>query len=259
MRTDHDGIYAIGDVTYGPWLDHKASVEGIICVEKIAGQEVKPLQRDKIASCIYYTPQVASIGLSAETAVTKGYKIKVGVFPFKANGRALASGYKEGFIKTVFEDIVDDFLSFLSFISDSTLVIHNAVFDMRFINNELFLSGRATLSPDRALDTLPMVKKAFPGAKGTLDALCKRFIIDIHHRVFHGALKDAELLMLVYLEMSGMAQTSLGLSVQEDDVIDNNANHRYRKHKFRTILPSRQEREAHDILLCSIIKPLWQI
>ncbi|HEY6521578.1 MAG TPA: DNA polymerase III subunit epsilon [Roseiarcus sp.] len=108
--------------------------------------------------------------------------------------------------KPVFASIVDDFLAF---IGDSKLVIHNAEFDMRFVNAELTRLGLATLSMDRVVDTLALARKRHPGAPASLDALCDRYRIDRSRRVRHGALLDAEILVEVYCELSGGRQRSL--------------------------------------------------
>ncbi len=103
-RTGEPGIYAIGDVTGPPWLAHKASHEGVICVEKIAGvQGVHPLDRSRIPGCTYCRPQVASLGLTEAQAKEQGHEVKVGRFPFIANGKAIALGEPEGLVKTVFD------------------------------------------------------------------------------------------------------------------------------------------------------------
>ncbi|HYD31193.1 MAG TPA: dihydrolipoyl dehydrogenase [Azospirillaceae bacterium] len=104
LQTDEPGVYAIGDVTGPPWLAHKASHEGVICVEKIAGlNDVHPLDMRKIPGCTYCTPQVASVGLSEKKAKEKGYEVKIGRFPFVGNGKAIALGEPEGMVKTVFD------------------------------------------------------------------------------------------------------------------------------------------------------------
>ena len=100
---------------------------------------------------------------------------------------------------------------FLVFIADSELVIHNAEFDMRFINAELRLLGREPLSLERTLDTLAIARRKFPGAQASLDALCRRFNIDTSARAVHGALTDARLLAEVYLELVGGRQPGLAL------------------------------------------------
>lgn len=102
--TDESGIYAIGDVAGAPWLAHKASHEGIICVEKIAGQkDVHPLKKELIPGCTYSLPQIASIGLTEVKAKAAGHEVKVGRFPFRGNGKALALGDAEGLVKTIFD------------------------------------------------------------------------------------------------------------------------------------------------------------
>ena len=102
--TAEAGIYAIGDVTGAPWLAHKASHEGIICVEKIAGaKDVHAIGENTVLGCTYCRPQIASVGLTEEKAKQAGHKIKVGKFPFMANGKAIALGDDEGMIKTIFD------------------------------------------------------------------------------------------------------------------------------------------------------------
>ncbi len=104
LRTGEPGVYAIGDLVGPPWLAHKASHEGIICVEKIAGVAgVHPLDVSKIPGCTYCEPQVASIGLTEKAAKEKGHQVKVGKFPYLGNAKATAIGDREGFIKTVFD------------------------------------------------------------------------------------------------------------------------------------------------------------
>jgi len=103
-QTDEPGVYAIGDVTGPPWLAHKASHEGIICVEKIAGVPgIHPLNVRNIPGCTYSLPQIASIGLTEAQAKAAGHDLKVGRFPFKANGKAMALGDTEGLVKTIFD------------------------------------------------------------------------------------------------------------------------------------------------------------
>ncbi len=102
-KTNMPGIYAIGDIVHGPALAHVASAEGIICVEKIAGQNPHPLNYGNIPGCTYCSPEIASVGLTEKAAKEKGYEIKVGRFPFSASGKASASGNKEGFVKVIFD------------------------------------------------------------------------------------------------------------------------------------------------------------
>ena len=102
--TGEPNVYAIGDVAGPPWLAHKAMHEGILVVEKIAGVKgVHPMRTENIPGCTYCQPQVASIGLTEAAAKAKGLQLKVGKFPFIGNGKAIALGEPEGFIKTIFD------------------------------------------------------------------------------------------------------------------------------------------------------------
>ena len=109
--TGEAGIYAIGDVTGAPWLAHKASHEGIICVEKIAGaKDVHKIADNTVPGCTYCRPQIASVGLTEAQAKDKGHKVKVGRFPFLANGKAISLGDDEGMIKTIFDEKTGELL-----------------------------------------------------------------------------------------------------------------------------------------------------
>jgi dihydrolipoamide dehydrogenase len=103
-ETDEPGVYAIGDVAGAPWLAHKASHEGVVCVEKIAGVEgVHPLNKSTIPGCTYSRPQIASVGMTEKAAKEVGFDLKVGRFPFLGNGKAIALGEPEGMVKTIFD------------------------------------------------------------------------------------------------------------------------------------------------------------
>jgi len=102
-ETSVPGIFAIGDIVHGPALAHVASAEGIICVEKISGMEVEPLDYGNIPGCTYTNPEIASCGLTEAAAKEAGYEIKVGKFPFTASGKASAAGAKDGFVKLIFD------------------------------------------------------------------------------------------------------------------------------------------------------------
>jgi len=103
-QTGEPGVYAIGDLTGPPWLAHKASHEGVVCIEKIAGVPgVHPFKTDNIPGCTYCRPQVASVGLTEKAAKDKGFQVKVGRFPFLGNGKAVAMGEPDGLVKTVFD------------------------------------------------------------------------------------------------------------------------------------------------------------
>jgi len=104
METDEPGVYAIGDVCGPPWLAHKASHEGVLCIEKIAGKnDVHPLNTARVPGCTYCMPQIASIGLTEAKAKEAGHEVRVGRFPYIGNGKAIALGESDGMIKTVFD------------------------------------------------------------------------------------------------------------------------------------------------------------
>lgn len=109
--TDEPGVYAIGDVTGPPWLAHKASHEGILCVEKIAGlKDAHPIGAGAVPGCTYCRPQVASVGMTEAAAKAAGLKVKIGRFPFAGNGKAIALGDDQGMIKTIFDEKTGELL-----------------------------------------------------------------------------------------------------------------------------------------------------
>ncbi len=170
-------------------------------------------------------------------------------------GAFAVHGLSAEFLSThpVFEKIVDEFLAF---IGDSRLIIHNAAFDLKFMNAELRRVNRALLDAARAVDTVEMARRKFPGAPAGLDALCKRFNIDNSQRTKHGALLDAELLAEVYLELVGGRQATLGLSgaelVAEAQEIVSRTHRPPRPHA-----PTVEEQAAHQTLLAKIKDPIW--
>ena len=109
-ETNIKGYYAIGDIVTGQALAHVASAEGILCVEKIANMDVSPLDYNNVPGCTYCSPEIASVGLTEEKAIEKGYDIKVGKFPFSASGKAQASGKSEGFVKVIFDSKYGEWL-----------------------------------------------------------------------------------------------------------------------------------------------------
>ncbi len=126
-RTNVPGVYAIGDVAGPPWLAHVASHEGVVCIEKIAGQEVEPIDYNNIPGCTYCLPQIASVGYTEEKAVEAGYKVKVGKFPFTASGKASAIGHNEGFVKIIFDDEYGELLGCHIIGQDATELIAEIV------------------------------------------------------------------------------------------------------------------------------------
>jgi dihydrolipoyl dehydrogenase len=109
-QTNVAGVYAIGDIVDGPALAHVASAEGIICVEKIAGQSPEPLDYNNIPGCTYCSPEIASVGYTEAQAKEAGFELKIGKFPFSASGKASAAGAKEGFVKVIFDAKYGEFL-----------------------------------------------------------------------------------------------------------------------------------------------------
>ena len=127
FRTNVEGIYAIGDVTGAPWLAHKASHEGITCVEKIAGEDVHPVNYNNVPGCTYCQPQIASVGYTEQAAKDAGYEVKVGKFPFSASGKASAIGHTEGFVKVIFDAKYGEWLGCHIIGADATELIAEAV------------------------------------------------------------------------------------------------------------------------------------
>ena len=156
--------------------------------------------------------------------------------------------------KPRFQDVAQDFLDF---IGDAKLVIHNAQFDLKFLNAELKAVDLAPLASDRAIDTVAMARKRFPGAQVSLDALCRRFEIDNSARSFHGALLDCELLAVVYLELSGGRQPGLTLERQQQAAaaVQPNAS---TARPPRPHSPSEAEKAAHEAMLAKLSEPLWR-
>ncbi len=152
----------------------------------------------------------------------------------------------------VFAGIFEDFLGFLG---DSPLIIHNAEFDMGFLNAELKRLNRPPLNMDRATDTVRLARRKFPGAQASLDALCRRFQIDLSERDLHGALKDARLLAEVYLELVGGRQPGLELSKasRRDSVETGQRTAR----SPRPHAPSAEEEAAHGQFIKALDSPLW--
>ncbi|MGB0670217.1 MAG: DNA polymerase III subunit epsilon [Rhodospirillales bacterium] len=155
----------------------------------------------------------------------------------------------------VFADVAE---AFLDFIGDAPLVIHNASFDMGFLNAELARLGRPALSMDRAIDTVQIARNRFPGSPANLDALCRRFGIDNSNRDLHGALLDAELLGDVYLELMGGKQPDLVLAPEKSiqNTLDSDPVNRIRR-EARIFAPSAEEEAAHAAFLAKIDNPIW--
>jgi dihydrolipoamide dehydrogenase len=139
MKTDDPSIYAIGDVAGAPWLAHKASHEGIIAAEVIAGKKPHLIKKSNIPGCTYSSPQIASVGLTEEAAKVAGHKIKVGRFPFYANGKALILGQSDGLVKTIFDEKTGELLGAHMIGADVTELIQGYVIAKEMEGTELDL------------------------------------------------------------------------------------------------------------------------
>ncbi|MFT4738850.1 MAG: dihydrolipoamide dehydrogenase [Cyclobacteriaceae bacterium] len=126
-KTTVNGVYAIGDIVHGPALAHVASAEGIICVEKLAGQSPEPLNYNNIPGCTYCSPEIASVGYTEKAAKEAGYEIKVGKFPFTASGKAKAAGAPDGFVKVIFDAKYGEWLGCHMIGANVTEIIAEAV------------------------------------------------------------------------------------------------------------------------------------
>ncbi|MFT6557921.1 DNA polymerase III subunit epsilon [Sneathiella sp.] len=165
-------------------------------------------------------------------------------------------GLSEAFLKghKVMAEEIDEFLEF---IGDSPLVIHNAEFDMKFINAELIRLKRKPIPMSQSIDTVAMARKMFPGAQANLDALCRRFKIDNTARVKHGALLDAELLAEVYLELRGGRQRGLSLAPEADGT-STLVTRQSEIRPPRAHAPTEEELAAHASFLEAIKDPIWR-
>lgn len=165
-------------------------------------------------------------------------------------------GHSDEFLadKPKFADIVD---RFLAFIDSSALIIHNAAFDLGFINAELERLDRAPVSESRAIDTVAVARRKFPGAPASLDALCRRFNIDNSSRTVHGALLDAQLLAEVYLELVGGRQPRLGLGAgpAPAEAVETLARP---VRAARTHAPEPDELAAHTAFVAGLKDPIWE-
>ena len=160
--------------------------------------------------------------------------------------------------KPLFKDVANDFLDF---VGDAKLVIHNAAFDMKFLNAELKWQGLRQLPYDRAIDTLEIARRKFPGSPASLDALCRRYGIDNTARTLHGALLDSEILAEVYLELIGGRQPDLVLTSSSGQTTIDGKPQDWRPQARPTPLPSRlteEEEKAHAAFISGMgEQALW--
>ena len=155
-----------------------------------------------------------------------------------------------------FSEIVAEFIEF---IGSDDLIIHNAPFDIGFINSELARGGHSKISKHRLIDTLAIARKRYPGAQASLNALCRRFEINNSHRNLHGALVDADLLAAVYLELIGGKQPGFTLTRELDSLRkDVELSLPKERRAIRTFQPTQEELSAHSFLVERIANPIWK-
>ncbi|WP_420863197.1 dihydrolipoyl dehydrogenase [Algirhabdus cladophorae] len=165
-RTGVDGLYAIGDIAGAPWLAHKASHEGVMVAELVAGKKAHPVKPETIAGCTYCHPQVASVGFTEAKAKELGYKIKVGRFPFIGNGKAIALGEPEGLIKTIFDEKTGELLGAHMIGAEVTELIQG------------YVVGRQLETTEQDL-----METVFPHP--TLSEMMHESVLDAYDRVIH--------------------------------------------------------------------------
>jgi dihydrolipoamide dehydrogenase len=165
-KTNVPGLFAIGDVTGPPWLAHKASHEGVICIEAIAGKHPHAMVKERIAGCTYSHPQVASVGLTEAKAKEQGRELKIGRFPFVGNGKAVALGEDQGMVKTIFDAKTGELLGAHMVGAEVTELIQGFVIAM---NGEL--------------TEAELMETVFPHP--TLSEMMHESVLDAYGRVLH--------------------------------------------------------------------------
>jgi len=218
--------------------------------------ELDPLNGDRLVEigCVEVFNHIAT-GKTYHQYINPERDMPAGAFGVHGLSEEFLSGYP------VFADVVD---AFLDFIGDDPLVIHNAQFDMGFINAELRRLKRPALPMSQSVDTVSMARRRFPGAPASLDALCRRFDIDNSSRTKHGALLDAELLAEVYLELRGGRQPGLSLAAAEagassanDEAEPADLQPGTELRPPRPHAPTAEEIAAHDAFVATLKEPLW--
>ena len=201
----------------------------------------EPLEGDRIV-------EIGAVELEGHVPTGRTYHQYINPQRSMPKGAFEVHGLGDEFLsnKPLFRDIAQDFVDF---IGDAKLVIHNASFDMKFLNAELGWIDRPLLPMGQALDTLAIARKKFPGSPASLDALCRRFGIDNSSRTLHGALLDSEILAEVYLELIGGKQPDFALSTTTTKTSDNVGSDTWRPEVRTNALPSKltpEEITAHD-------------
>lgn len=215
-----------------------------------------PLNGDRLV-------EIGCVELVNQVATGKTYHQYINPERDMPSGAFAVHGLSEEFLQghPIFSDVID---AFLEFIGDDPLIIHNAKFDLGFINAELRNLNRPSLPMSQSIDTVAIARKRFPGAPASLDALCRRFDIDNSSRTKHGALLDAELLAEVYLELCGGRQPALSLvtpesvaSVSDDMVAHRKIDPEKVVHPPRSHVASPDEIKAHEAFIAKLPDPIW--
>ena len=201
--------------------------------------------------------EIGCVEMMGHMATGRSFQVYINPERDMPDGAFRVHGLSSEFLsdKPVFADVVDDFLAFLE---DSPLVIHNATFDLGFINAELERVGHAPIQLARTTDTIEIARRKFPGSPANLDALCKRFGINLAGRELHGALLDARLLADVYLELVGGREPGLALSKASATAAERRGEAETRsRREARPHAPSADELARHKAFLEKITDPLW--
>lgn len=156
-----------------------------------------------------------------------------------------------------FQDVVLDFLTFIG--DNSKIVIHNASFDMKFLDWEMERTGHSLIDRSRIIDTLEIARKQNPGGRNSLDALCKRYGVNNSHREYHGALLDSQLLADVYLYLKGGRQPTFILQEEDAQVSEATVEHSPVEFAYRSFTPSENETTQHGNLITKIKNSKWQL
>jgi DNA polymerase III subunit epsilon len=231
-------------------LERKCAMREIVLDTETTGFE--PAEGDRIV-------EIGAVELFNHVPTGRTYHQYINPQRSMPQGAFEVHGLGDDFLrdKPVFADIAQ---AFLDFVGDAVLVIHNATFDMKFINAELGWLSRPPIPLDRAIDTLAIARRRFPGSPASLDALCRRFGIDNSSRALHGALLDSEILAEVYLQLIGGRQPDLVLSNQTD-VARNDTTEIWRPRPRPVPLPPRiteEEAAAHAAFLAALgSEALW--
>ena len=207
---------------------------------------LSPLNGDRVVEigCVELVNHVAS-GRTFHTYVDPECEMPSSAFDIHGLSNAFLAG------QPVFAKVAGGLLEFLG---DAPLVIHNVEFDLGFINAELARAGCDPVPRGRAIDTVELARKKFPGSPASLDALCRRFAIDLAARTKHGALLDAELLAKVYLELIGGKQPGLGL-VRDVGRVDDPRGGAERRPRVHTV--GAEEHAAHAAFIATLNDPIW--